>query len=172
MRVPDLLAAALIASANDACRALAEWRDGDEERFVGRMNARAAALGLVRTRFRNACGHDAPGHRSTASDLATLARAAMARPDIAALVRRVDAVVSTVDGRRRFPLSNRNALIGRYDGAIGVKSGFTALAGPCLIVLAERHDVQVLLVMLNGRERWWDAHRMLDRAFERAAHPR
>lgn len=172
MRVSDLLAAALIASANDACRALAEWRDGDESRFVARMNARAMQMGLAHTRFRNACGHDARGHVSTAADLARLARIVMDRPAIAAEVRRVGRDIATVDGHRQFRLSNRNALIGRYDGAIGIKSGFTARAGPCVVALAQRQGVQVLLVLLNGRERWWDAHRILDRAFDHVARSR
>lgn len=170
--VRDLLAAALIGSANDACRALAEWRDGDEARFVARMNARAVTLGLKRTHFRNACGHDAVGHESSAADLAGLAQAAMAKSAIASLVRRIGIEIATVDGRRRFRLSNRNALIGRYNGAIGVKSGFTARAGKCLIALAERDGARVLLVLLDGRDRWWDAHRILDRAFDHIARAR
>lgn len=170
--VKDLLAAAMIASANDACRALAEWRDGSEAVFVQRMNRKAEALGLRDTRFANACGHDAAGHYSSARDLAQLADAAMARPAIADLARRVDLTISTLDGSRSFQLTNRNALIGRYDGAIGVKSGFTAKAGKCVIALAERGGVRVLLVMLGGRDRWWDAHAILNHAFTYAASAR
>ncbi len=169
LRVSDLMAAAMIASANDACRALAEWRDGSEAAFVHRMNRKAATLGLKDTRFANACGHDAKGHYSTARDLATLSDAAMARPAIAEFARRVEATIATVDGARSYHLVNRNALIGRYDGAVGVKSGFTAKAGKCVIALAERGGVRVLLVMLGGRDRWWDAHAMLNHAFAYAA---
>jgi D-alanyl-D-alanine carboxypeptidase (penicillin-binding protein 5/6) len=169
MRVKDLLAAAMIASANDACRALAEWRDGSEAAFVQRMNRKAAALGLKDTRFVNACGHDAQEHYSTARDLAKLSDAAMARPAIAEFARQIEMTVATVDGARSYKLTNRNALIGRYDGAVGVKSGFTAKAGKCVIALAERSGVRVLLVMLGGRDRWWDAHAMLNHAFEYAA---
>lgn len=167
--VKDLMAASMIASANDACRALAEWRDGTEAAFVQRMNRTAEALGLRDTRFANACGHDASGHYSSARDLAKLADAAMARPAIADLARRIDLTISTVDGTRSFRLVNRNALIGRYDGAIGVKSGFTAKAGKCVIALAERSGVRVQLVMLGGRDRWWDAHAILNHAFAYAA---
>lgn len=170
--VKELLAAAMIASANDACRALAEWRDGSEAAFVQRMNRKAEALGLRDTRFANACGHDAAGHYSSARDLARLSDAAMARPAIADLARRIDLTISTADGGRSFRLTNRNALIGRYDGAIGVKSGFTAKAGKCVIALAERSGVRVLLVMLGGRDRWWDAHAMLNHAFDYAARAR
>lgn len=113
LRVKDLMAAAMIASANDACRALAEWRDGSEAAFVQRMNRRADALGLKDTRFANACGHDAKGHYSTARDLATLSVAAMARPAIAEFARRVETTIATVDGVRSYHLVNRNALIGR-----------------------------------------------------------
>lgn len=169
LRVKDLLAAAMIASANDACRALAEWRDGSEAAFVQRMNRKAAALGLKDTRFVNACGHDAAGHYSTARDLAKLSDAAMARPTIAEFAKQIEMTVATVDGTRSYRLTNRNALIGRYDGAVGVKSGFTAKAGKCVIALAERSGVRVLLVMLGGRDRWWDAHAMLNHAFEYAA---
>ena len=169
LRVKDLMAAAMIASANDACRALAEWRDGSEAAFVQRMNRKAEAVGMKDTRFVNACGHDAKGHYSTARDLAKLSDAVMARPSIAEFARQVEATVATVDGTRTYHLTNRNALIGRYDGAIGVKSGFTAKAGKCVIALAERSGVRVLLVMMGGRDRWWDAHTILNHAFAYAA---
>lgn len=170
MRVADLFAGAVIASANDACLALAIWHAGTEAKFVARMNARAAALGLRGSHFTNACGHHAPDHVSTATDLAVLAHAAMAQPVYRELARRIDADIATVDGRRRFHIGNRNALIGRYVGAIGVKSGYTPQAGPCIVALAQRGEHSVLVVMLGARNRWWDAHALLDRAFARAAH--
>ncbi len=165
MRLSDLLAGAVIASANDACLALAIWRDGTEAKFVARMNERAAALGLRDTHFTNACGHHAPDHVSTAADLAVLAHAVMAQPVYRDLARRIDADLATVDGRRRFHIANRNALIGRYVGAIGVKSGYTPQAGPCIVAWAVRGEHHVLVVMLGARNRWWDAHALLDRAF-------
>lgn len=171
LHVPDLLAATLVASANDACRALAEWRDGTEARFVERMNERARQLGMAGTRFRNACGHDAPGHESTANDLARLARAAMQVPAIAALVKLTEGEIATADGRRHFRFDNRNALVGRYEGAVGVKSGYTPGAGKCVIALARRGAHRVLLVLLNAPDRWWTAHALLDRAFAHAASP-
>jgi D-alanyl-D-alanine carboxypeptidase (penicillin-binding protein 5/6) len=167
-RAGELLAATLIASSNDACRALALWRGGDEARFVTRMNALAQTMGLRNTRFANACGHDAPGHYSSANDLARLAQAAMQHPAIAREVRRTHAVLRTIDGARQFTISNHNALVGRFRGAIGIKSGFTAKAGKCVIAYAVRDDTKVLLVLLNDRQRWWRAHAMLERAFEQA----
>ena len=164
----DLLTAMLVASSNDACRALAEWHSGSEAKFVQAMNVRARELGMARTRFVNACGHDARGHVSTASDLVKLARAAMAEPEYARRAAIRETTVQTVDGRRRFTVTNHNLLIGRSEGAYGVKSGFTAEAGKCIAALSRRGGHEVLLVMLNAKNRWWDAHDALDYAFLRA----
>ena len=172
MRVEDLLAATLIRSANDACHALADWRAGSQARFVALMNRRAAELGLADTHYANACGLDAPGHYSSVQDLAALTDAAMRHPIFAALVARTEVQVETADGRRRFRVANRNALVGRLPGAIGVKSGYTRKAGPCVAVVAERDGVRVLLVMLNGSNRWWDAHGMVEQAFVAAGQRR
>ncbi|MFN0041128.1 MAG: hypothetical protein ACKVP2_16555, partial [Burkholderiales bacterium] len=109
------------------------------------------------------------GHYSTASDLARLADEAMRSAPIAEAVARIEVNLTDAAGRREFRTHNRNALIGRYRGALGVKSGYTARAGTCVIALAERAGVRVLLVMLGGKNRWWDAHALLDRAFEHAA---
>ena len=88
MTVGDLLAATLIYSANDACRALADHAGGDRERFVTLMNARAEKLGLNGTRFSNPCGHDQPRHYSTAHDLAILAGSALGNRTFRDLVSR------------------------------------------------------------------------------------
>lgn len=162
----DLLAATLIASANDACHALADHVGGSEPRFVVLMNRRAREWGLRDTHFINACGHDSPGHYSSARDIAAMAERAMAHPVFARLVATASADISTSDGLKKFHLVNRNALIGRYAGAVGIKSGYTPAAGKCLVALAERDGRSVLLVLLNASDRWWGASDMLDLAFE------
>jgi D-alanyl-D-alanine carboxypeptidase (penicillin-binding protein 5/6) len=167
MPVVDLLAATLLGSANDACRALADHVAGSQERFVSLMNDRAREMGLGGTRFANACGHDDPGVHSTARDLARLAEIAMENPVFARMVGMVRGEVSTADGRRKFPLENKNELVGRYRGAVGVKTGFTPGAGKCLVAVAERDGGRVLLVLLNAPDRWWKAEEMLDAAFAR-----
>jgi serine-type D-Ala-D-Ala carboxypeptidase (penicillin-binding protein 5/6) len=172
MSVADLLTATLLHSGNDACHALADWRAGDQASFVRLMNRRAVELGLTNTRFANACGHDAPGHYASARDLAKLAESALNHPVFAELVARPEARLGTADGRRRFDIGNRNALIGRFPGAIGVKSGSTPKAGKCLVALAERDGIRALLVLLNAPNRWWDAHGLLERAFALAAERR
>ena len=160
----DLLTAALLASDNDACHALADHVAGDEARFVQRMNRRAHELGMHDTHFANACGHDRTDHYSTAHDLALLAHAALSHAVVRAMVAQSEATIATPRAQVQR-LENKNALIGRYPGALGLKSGYTPKAGKCLIAYAERDGLRVLLVLLNAPKRWWDAADILDLAF-------
>jgi D-alanyl-D-alanine carboxypeptidase (penicillin-binding protein 5/6) len=167
-RVPahGLLAAMLVGSANDACLALAERRGGAAA-FVSRMNARAPQLGLHATRFGDPCGFDADHQYSTARDLARLAQRFMAQPQLAALAGRKEVEVASAGRARVWRVKNTNVLLEHFPGTVGVKTGQTRRAGHNLIVLAERDGRRVLLVMLGARDRWWDAHAILARAFRR-----
>lgn len=167
VQAEQLLAAALLRSANDACLALAERVAGSEAPFVAAMNARAAALGLADTHFTNACGFDAPGHHASAQDLAVLADAALALPRLAAIVARESGEATTTSGRT-FRFDNTNVLVGRVEGARGVKTGWTLAAGRCLIALAERGGTRVMVVLLGAPDRWWDAVAMIESAFDEA----
>ena len=164
----DLLAATVVRSANDACRALAEYLGGSTRKFVETMNGRAAALGLADTRFADPCGHDRAGQYSSAADLAVLAEQVMKHGEYMRLARLEIISLKTLDGGRSFTLRNTNALLGRYPGAIGLKTGHTEGAGNCLVALAERDGVRVLAVLLNAPNRWWNAAGLLDRAFAAA----
>lgn len=161
----DALRAMLVGSANDACLALAEHAAGSAGEFVARMNRRAAALGLAATHFENPCGHDAPGQRSSARDLLTLTRAALALPEFRLTVGAAR-VRLTTRGGRTFDLPNHNLLVGRVDGARGVKTGYTPRAGKCVVALAVRAGVEVLVVLLGAPDRFWNAAGLLDLAFE------
>ncbi len=165
-RLGDLVEAMLITSANDACRAVAEAIAGTEAEFVKTMNRYADALMLTETHFANACGFDAPGHYSTAQDLARLATAAQERPAFAEAVKVRAGRLVTMDGRRVYPLRTTNRLMGTFDGMVGVKTGFTRGAGRCLIARVVREQGDVLLVMLNAPRRWGDASVLLTRAFD------
>lgn len=165
LRVRDLLAAMVVRSANDACRAVA---DHYGVTFVARMNQRAKAMGLRDTQFNDPCGWDGPGHYSTANDLARLAEQVMQHAEYARLARSESLTIATTNGQRKFRFTNTNALIGRYKGAIGVKTGTTGQAGNCLVAIAERDGVRVVLVLLKARDRWWNAAGLLDRAFAAA----
>jgi D-alanyl-D-alanine carboxypeptidase (penicillin-binding protein 5/6) len=161
LRAGDLLAATVVRSANDACRALADHID---PKFVSKMNERAAAMGMKNTHFADPCGHDRPGQYASAADLALLAEEVMKHADYLRLARLEKVSFKSADGRA-FSLRNTNALLGRYEGAIGLKTGYTEGAGNCLVALAERDGVLVLAVLLNAPNRWWNAVGLLDRAF-------
>ena len=167
MSADDLLTATLVRSANDACLALAQHSAGSIEEFVSRMNIRASAMGLTATRFVNPCGLDAEGQVTSARDLWRLTEAALALPRFAKTVARERAIIRTVGGRV-FEIATSNALLGRLPGTAGVKTGYTRGAGKCVVALAERDGVRVVVVLLDAKDRWWAAAGMVERAFEAA----
>ena len=156
----DLLTAMLVTSANDACEAIAWHVGGDADRFVTKMNERARTLGLKDTRFANACGFDAPGHYSTAADLATLTEQALRAPAISMMVRTVTRDIVSVDGARQVSLHSTNELLLDPD-VTGVKTGYTSKAGRCLIASMFKDGHQLLLVGLNVTDRWEQATLLL-----------
>ena len=162
VRTRDLLAATIMHSANDACRALA---DHAGPTFITRMNERAMRLGMKNTNFVDPCGWDRPGHYSTATDLARLAEYVMNNDEYLRLSRIRGTTIRTVDGRRLFHLRNTNALVGRYNGTVAGKTGTTGAAGYCLVALAERDGVRVVVVLLNSPRRWVVTPRIFDKAF-------
>jgi D-alanyl-D-alanine carboxypeptidase (penicillin-binding protein 5/6) len=167
VRVEDALAAMLVASANDACRAVAEHAAGSAGAFVARMNRRAAALGLSGTRLADPCGHDVKGQRTTAHDLWRLTRAALEHEEFRRVVSRTSVRVETRGGRV-LTAGTSNALLGRLPGADGVKTGFTRLAGKCVVARAERDGREVLVVLLGAPDRWWTAAAIVEKAFAEA----
>lgn len=169
-RLADLMAASLMASGNDACRAVAEHLGGDQLRFVSRMNQQAAELGLRDTHFTNACGHDDPQHYASAADLLKLAHAVLARASLREMAMAQALTISSVgmNPARELKLVNTNALLGRQTDVVGLKTGSTPRAGACLVAVARRNGHEVVLVMLKGRDRWWDAADILDIALARA----
>ena len=167
MSVRDLLAAALIQSANDAAFALAAHVGGSVPRFVELMNEKARELGLDDTTFVRPDGLDVPGHRSSARDVLALARAAMEQPLVRRLVRQDSLAIA--GGRELF---GWNDLLGEYRGLFGVKTGHTDLAGWCQVGVARRDGATVYAVVLGAptRARRNDALAdLLDWGFDRFA---
>jgi serine-type D-Ala-D-Ala carboxypeptidase (penicillin-binding protein 5/6) len=148
LKVKDLLAAALIQSANDAAYALAADVGGSVKKFIRMMNERAAALGLDHTHYVVPDGLDTPGHYSSAMDTYTLAREDMKH----ALFRRIVAQSGgeIAGGRTLYAW---NDLLKTYPGAIGIKTGHTDLAGWSEIAAAERDGVTMYAVILGGPTR-------------------
>jgi serine-type D-Ala-D-Ala carboxypeptidase (penicillin-binding protein 5/6) len=162
-----LLGAMLMYSANDACAALAEWDAGSQAAFVKKMNTKMAALNLKNTHFDNPCGFDGATHFSTASDLAVIARLANEQPRIKIWTDQQSFSFETKLGKK-YEFINSNLLLGRVQGVDGLKTGFTQKAGKCLIAHGKRNGREVYLVMLNAKERWWDADALLNWAFDDA----
>jgi D-alanyl-D-alanine carboxypeptidase (penicillin-binding protein 5/6) len=161
----------LITSANDACLAAAEHVAGSEEGFVALMNAKAAAYGLVGTHFSNACGFDAVDHYSTATDLARLSELALEQPVFKDLVRQEIEIITAVDGNKSYLLRNTNRLLGRLPGVEGIKTGFTSRAGRCLVAKVSQDGKELLLVLLNARQRWHTAARLINDGLQVAHTP-
>lgn len=162
--VENLLYALLLQSANDAAVALADHVSGSQGRFVELMNARAERLGMRRTRFRSPNGLDDRGY-STARDLVTLTRAAMATPGFAPIVgTRFRAIPAPAGADRE--VQNRNAMLWLYPGATGVKTGFTFRAGYGVVATAERDDRRLVAVVLGASgEGFSDAAELLNYGF-------
>jgi len=156
----DLLTAMLVASANDACEAVAWHIGGDDRRFVVLMNERARKLGLTNTHFVNPCGFDAPEHYSTAADLAKLTEQALQQPFFSMMVRTLIREIATVDGAKKMSLQSTNELL--VDPNVnGVKTGYTSKAGRCLIASMFKDGHRMLLVGLNLMDRWTQATSLL-----------
>jgi serine-type D-Ala-D-Ala carboxypeptidase (penicillin-binding protein 5/6) len=147
--VRDLVAAALIQSANDSAFALAEHvGGGDSAPFVALMNRRADALGLRNTRFVRPDGLDTPGHYSSAWDVTRLGMAAMRRPLIRRLVRQEAA---TIAGGRT--LHTWNDLLGDVPGVLGVKTGHTSSAGWSQVAAVRGNGVTLYATVLGSPDR-------------------
>ena len=162
--VGDLLRGLLLASGNDAALALACTVSGSEEAFVDLMNRRAKELGMKDSVFADASGLKAEGHRVTARDMAVLGCAAMKNPEFRAIV---SARSAEAAGQA---LRNHNKLLERYEGAIGVKTGYTKAAGRTLVSCAERDGLTLVCVTLNDPEDWDDHISLLDWGFGQYAY--
>jgi D-alanyl-D-alanine carboxypeptidase (penicillin-binding protein 5/6) len=157
-----LLRALMMRSGNDAAAAVAEHVAGSQQAFVAAMNRRARGLGLDDTHFLDATGlSDDPRHHASPADLARLAEIAMDRPAFADLVGTYQA---DVPGFGR--LTSRNLLLDSYDGATGVKTGYTALAGLCLVASATRDGRTLYTAVLDSDDSFADTTVMLDHGFD------
>ena len=163
--VDDLLKALCVASGNDASVALAEHVSGVTELFVEEMNSRARALGMLDTHFVNCTGLTAEGHLTSAYDIALMSRELLLHhPEI----RNYTTIwMDTLRGGT-FGLSNTNKLIRFYDGATGLKTGYTDKAGYCISATAERDGMELIAVIMDGEtadKRNTDAKALLNYGF-------
>jgi serine-type D-Ala-D-Ala carboxypeptidase (penicillin-binding protein 5/6) len=163
--VQDLLIAMMLDSSNDAAITLAHAVSGSESAFVREMNSFVEELNLDDTAFVTSHGLDEPGHYSSAHDLATIGRLVIENERLAKIVAKPRATISTPQGRRR--LDNRNLLLERYHGALGIKTGYTLDAGYVLVAAARRHGRTLIAVVMGSADSFADAAVLLDRGFRR-----
>ncbi len=157
--VEDLLYGMMLSSGNDAAVALAFHCGGSIEKFAEMMNDKAAQLGLCGSSFKNPHGLDADGHYSTAEDLALITCAAMKNELFAKIVGTKSHVV------KERTLVNHNKLLWNYEGALGVKTGYTRAAGRSLVSCAMRDDMKLVCVTLSDPNDWDDHAKLYDWAF-------
>ena len=160
-----LLYGLMLCSGNDAANTIAIAIDGSSEKFAVRMNERAAEIGLISTNFVTPSGLDAENHYTTAYELALLAKVALQNKDFAEAVSTQSEVLYYGNPPYRRVISNHNRLLKEYEGAIGVKTGFTKKSGRCLVTAAVREGKKVIAVTLNASDDWNDHKHLLDYGF-------
>lgn len=171
--VGSLLYGLLVASANDAAQVLAQNYPGGNEAFVVAMNQKARDLNLSDTYFANPTGLDsdqkgnllADYSYTSALDLARLAAVALKNETISQMAATLKITVTDADGRLKHNLDNINALLGKAEGVKGLKTGWTQLAGECLVAYAERDGRRIVSVVLGSQDRFGETAALIDWAF-------
>ena len=160
-----LVAGMLLESGNDAANVTATMIAGSKEKFSELMNKKAKELGMLSTNFKNPSGLTQEGHYSTAYDMALLASSAIKNQKFRELcsTRSYKATYGTPQYQRTF--YNHNKFLSVFDGALGIKTGFTKASGRCLVTAAERDGVTLVAVTLNARDDWNDHVKMMEYAF-------
>ena len=169
--VDTMLKCIAVASANDACVAMAEHICGSEEEFVSQMNRRAKDLGMTNTHFVNCNGLDAEGHEISAEDIARMSRELIVKyPRVHeySMIWMENIVHRTSKGESEFGLSNTNKLVRQYEYTTGLKTGSTGDAGFCVSATAEKDGIELIAVIMaaeNSKDRFADAVRLLNYGF-------
>ena len=169
--VDTMIKCIAVASANDACVAMAEYISGNEEEFVRRMNERAKGLGMENTNFVNCNGLDAQGHVISARDIALMSRELITKyPQIQeySTIWMENITHKTDKGSSEFGLTNTNKLVRQYEYATGLKTGSTGDAKFCVSATAKKNDIELIAVIMgadNSKLRFKDATTLLNYGF-------
>ncbi len=163
--VIDLITAMLINSGNDAAMSLADHHAGGYQTFVDLMNRKAISFGLKNTHFSNVSGVEADDHYSSAADLAVIATHVMDNSVLKKIVGTKEMTITTANSKAIHTLKNLNQLLWDVPGVIGIKTGWTELAGDCLVTYISR-DHDIITVVLNSRDRFADSKAIIDWAYK------
>ena len=156
----------LLPSGNDAANAAAIAVAGETEKFISLMNEKARTLGMKDTKFSTPSGLDKDNHHSTAYDMAVLGAYAMENDAFANIVSQKSAKVKFINPSKTVSLKNHNKLLRLYQHCIGIKTGFTKLAGRCLVSAAQKDGVKLICVTLNAPNDWDDHMSLYNYGFE------
>ncbi|REE94230.1 D-alanyl-D-alanine carboxypeptidase [Paenibacillus taihuensis] len=165
MSLLNMLYGLMLRSGNDAATAIAEHVGGSEEGFVLMMNDKAQMLGLENSQFMNPSGLDAPGHYSSANDLAKLTAYALKNPIFKEIVKTKSKTAPNPNDQWDYLWKNKNKMLTMYEGADGVKTGYTKKSLRCLVSSATRDGQQLVAVTLNDSDDWQDHQKLLDFGF-------
>lgn len=148
----DLLYSLMLESHNDSAVAIAEHIGGSVENFCAMMTEKAKEIGATNTSFETPNGLDSPNHYTTPHDLALITAYALDNPKFIEITNTHNISIPTqkVEGSRRHDLMNKNRFLSSYQGAIGVKTGFTSKAGHCFVGAADREDMKLIGVALGA----------------------
>jgi len=160
----DLIMGMMLRSANDAAAALAYAVSGGIPEFAALMNERAASMGLRNTSFSNPHGLDGEEHYTTARELAIISAVAMSDPTFKSVVSTKSCTITNKDGYRRL-VTNHNKLLSLYEGATGVKTGYTKKSGRCLVGAAEKDGISLISVTISAPDDWNDHMKMFNYGF-------
>ncbi|MEY4480004.1 MAG: hypothetical protein RLZZ267_682 [Bacillota bacterium] len=156
----DLLYGLMLRSGNDAAVSIAEHVGGSVEGFAIMMNDTARLIGMRHSHFVNPSGLDAPGHYSTAHDMAMLTAYSLTNPHFREIVQTGTKRISYPEQNTAYLWRNKNKMLRLYPGSDGVKTGYTKKAGRCLVSSATRNGKQIAVVTLKASSDWSD-HRLL-----------
>ncbi len=165
LTLEELMYAMLLESANDAAAAIAIEVGGSIESFAEMMNDKARRMGLEDTHFENPHGLDGETHYTTAHELALIAREAFSNEIFKKIVSTQKKTIPLNETEGVRLLINHNKLLRSYEGAVGIKTGFTKKSGRCLVSAATRDGLTFIAVTLNAPDDWRDHTELLDYGF-------
>ncbi len=158
----------MVVSGNDAAVAVAETVGGSVAGFADMMNAEAVKMGATHSHFVNPNGLTAAGHHTTAVDMARMAAYGLKHyPEFAYTVALPSYQMHYIDGHTKYVTTTNHFLTSGYEGASGVKTGYTQAAGDCLVASATRNGHTLVVALFNDDDRWEDAPAILDYGFRR-----
>ncbi len=168
----DLLYSLMLESHNDTAVAIAEHIGGSKEGFAALMNDKAAQLNLSATHYVTPNGLDAEGHYTTARELCLLSAYAITNPEFLEIISTPSYTFTDVSKKRTFTVYNHDSFLNMYEGAIGIKTGFTGDAGYCFAGAARRGDITLTSAVLacgwppNKSYKWSDTTNLMDYGFD------